>query len=148
MKYLKLFENKEEELRELIPELDDLCQDLKDHGFQINFGSRYKGKIIFPKNKPIMIDITDLDDYRSDKYIDILRLLISRNDKSFYIDDFLINNLLFIESYSEGELGIKVNSYDYGETVELGYSMYLFKNIKDLPIDNEVGHIGIEFYKA
>ena len=143
MRYLKLFENKEEELRELIPELDDLCQDLTDHGFRIEYWLSDKRLVDFPEDET-RIPGDYITDYMHSEFICMLSIEINKYDKHFYIDDTLINNLLFIESYSEEELNLKVNYYDYYQDDCDHYC----KNIKDLTRIGKVSTITISFSKA
>ena len=149
MKYIKLFEDKErDELRELIHEIEELelCQDLKDHGFSIVIGCTSEKLIKFP-NDISKIKFKDINEYQG-KYVNYLSIVICKLYKIFYIDDSIINNLLFIESYTEGELGLKVNSYQGDSSKDGKYASYYYKSIKDLPKDKEVSSICINFIKA
>ena len=146
MKYLKLFEGQKEreELGELIPELDELFQDLKDHGFKIEIKQEPTHSFDFSEN-----DIAISYKYINNEYInnDQLDCLYVKIDKyrNSYIDDIFINNLLFIESYSKEELNLKVNYYFYSDKAWHGC---YYKNIKDLPKDEIIHKICICFIKA
>ena len=145
MKYLKLFEdnNKKEELEELIPEIEDLCQDLKDRGFTI--------KIDYAKVTPF-----EYTKFRSDKkiretYIDGIYIAINKykyKNRDFYIKD-IKNDLLFIESYIVGELDLKVNYYytDFKNKDGL-YIIEYYKNIEDLSLNVKTDFVHICFIKA
>ena len=144
MKYLKLFENKErDELRETIPELGELCQDLKDHGFEISFYydpenitmNKFNG---MPKLR------SDATDRFETYYIDILCLKISKYHKNFFIKD-IIDNLLFITEYATSELGLKIHYYVY--TNSEPKESYC-ENIEDLPKNIEGPYIIIRFTKG
>ena len=148
MKYLKLFEGQKEreELGELIPELDELCQDLKDHGFII------KHNVIddetFFNSSLSFLSANNSKYLNKNLIVDGLWLEITKLShtiyQSFYIDD-IKNDLLFIESYTEGELSLKINYYSYRDSK---YDNYYCENIKDLPNDEPIYRIYISFIKA
>ena len=146
MKYLKLFEDKKdrEELEELIPELEDLCQDLKDHGFIVEIYEYTRKSIKFKKDEISIIPNDDICKYQTDYYIDGLTILIYKNEKTFYVNE-IRNDLLFIKSYSRDELDLKINHYFYYDIMD---DLYYCKNIKDLPKNDEVKSIFICFIKA
>ena len=149
MKYIKLFEDNKEELNKLIPELEELYQDLTDRGFEIYIRSCYIRKITFPDDKSMISD-DDISNYMSSDLIDMLSIEINKYDRDFNIDNNLINNLLFIESYTEGELGLKVNSYEtINNSIFYNYNHeYYYKNIKNLPRRKKIDTLTIDFYKA
>ena len=140
MKYLKLFENKKmDELKELIPELNDLCQDLKDHEYQINIYNEYVPFFTFPK--------AGLSYQNQDRNTPSLEISITKYDKYFYIDDIIIENLLFIESYVKDELNLKINYY-INRCGDYDNDLKYYKNIEELPKDIKIKYIGINFIKA
>ena len=141
MKYLKLFEDLKvkEELIELIPELDDLCQDLKDHRYDIMMTDT-RTSLIKGEGK--------LFTFQFNNAIDCLMMRIDKyND--FKIDDIFINNILFIESYATDELGLKINFYYVKSSYFKSDSdIKYYTNIEDLPRSVKVNNIQICFIKA
>ena len=149
MKYLKLFENKEiDELRELIPEMEELCQDLKDRGFEI---------VIYSEDISFLFDFLDKDISNTFKFtnsnfnncICCLILRIIGYNTGFKIDNNFIDNLLFIESYAE-DMKLKVNYHVvyFVKSVTYASNICYYKNIENLPKDEKVSYIEISFIKA
>ena len=146
MKYLKLFENKDvDELSELVPTLEDLCQDLKDHGFKVDINCIYTN----------VYDFSDGDIKLSIKSSDInivkaISISIGKYGRDFYIND-IEDDLLFIESYTVGELDLKVNYYlgfDISSFNDKSDNDAYYKNIKNLPKDKKIEKIIICFIRA
>ena len=143
MKYLKLFENnnKKEELEELIPEINDLCQDLKDHGFIVDIKLANTYIIQFPENISKIPYNSNIDKYEKN-LMSCICITISNYHKKFNIDD-IINDLLFINSYTKEELNLKVNHYKYYDSLKS--VEYYCKNI---PKYININTITIYFIKA
>jgi hypothetical protein len=122
MKYLKLFEDKklEKELKKLIPDLEEACQELKDNGFEIK--------------------IVALN-FQQGNY-----LILTIKSPSFLINEDLINNLLFITEYAKGILKLNTNNYTYNEVSS--NKIYICKYIENLPKDEKLKCISIGFTKA
>ena len=147
MKYLKLFEdNKEkEELRELIPEINDLCQDLKDRGFEIKIGYGIFTSFEYLKlrsNKKMCENILD------GLYIAIDKFSTHYANRYFYINN-IKDDLLFIESYAIAELNLKINYYSVEFINEDGLPVIEhYKNNEDLSLDVKTDLVIIHFAKA
>ena len=152
MKYLKLFEdNKErEELEELIPELEDLYQNLKDHGYLVEIEICNTYIIQFPENiSKIPYNNSTIDKYEKNLMSGI-SITISKYGRDFYIND-IEDDLLFIESYTIGELDLKVNYYvclDLSAFNNRPSNFAYYKNIENLPKDVKLKNIIILFIKA
>ena len=146
MKYLKFFEdNNNNELEELIPEIDNLCQDLKDSGFKIKIENYNICFANFSKYKKRNIPHENKYKYIINNHIDGLRLQINKYNKEFNIDD-IIGNLLFIESYAEDKitLDLKVNYYEYFWQ----NNWYCCEHAEYLPINFNMITIYVFFIKA
>ena len=145
MKYLKLFEDKitpgyQNELEELIPQLDDLCQDLKDHGFTIKYWLANTLLADFPKGS-ILKSFTYFPNP-----INGLIMKIDYVHKIFDIGN-IIESLLFIESYAKDELDLNIN-FCYFEDLEFRPNKYYCKNIESLPNNISCSNFQICFIKA
>lgn len=151
MKYLKLFESiykfkTENELNGLIPELEELCQELKD-----------KGGVKFDIIEGRLCRFEDGSSFISSdnsNKLSLIHLHIFKYYITCAIKD-IIHELLFIESYSRDELKLDINyiKVEYTDHVDKGLEDYFnphdikyYHNIKSIPDLQYIYCITITFY--
>ena len=143
MKYMKLFENKED--KEIIESLEMCFQELTDKGFNVDIFQKISNwRINFSKKTIISVTNARKLNKIQEKFYEVC--IYKKYNKSNIKN--IIDNILFTESYIKDEFNLNINQlYIMFHNPMFGELGHYYKNIEDLPLDDDINSICIYFAK-
>ena len=147
MKYMKLFESKEED-KEIIEALEMCFQELKDKGYIVYISKEIGDNIYFSKY-PIINRLELKASNKSKIKIPYFCVTIYKDinrKKLFNIKD-IKEDILFTESYIKDEFNTNIHHFGSSYHDSKGFNSYCYKNIEYVPTNVNIPVIGIYFTK-